>query len=187
MDTAKGSHGCNGHEPPLAKWKVEQHHYQHQHQKGAKGAKGAFSAVAALPLIALALCLSSTQAQFVAHLNIPSANKCKFRHGKHTHIRTHRHMDIDKDYCSFCCRRCTFPERQSAALFCPALSTYLYKFSIFCFNSPPELLLLFTLFMSQEFNIFSNYSCCFPRTCFVVQLWLVGSGWICMALLPKDW
>lgn len=167
---------------------MEQHHYQHQHQKGAKGAKGAFSAVAALPLIALALCLSSTQAQFVAHLNIPSANKCKFRHGKHTHthIRTHRHMDIDKDYCSFCCRRCTFPERQSAALFCPALSTYLYKFSIFCFNSPPELLLLFTLFMSQEFNIFSNYSCCFPRTCFVVQLWLVGSGWICMALLPKD-
>jgi len=35
---------------------------------------------------------------------------------------THTHwgrntLAIDKDYCSFCCRRCTFPERQSAALF----------------------------------------------------------------------
>jgi len=117
---------------------------------GKKSGTGRRSDLSSSSLIALALLLrlSSTQAQFVAHLNIPSENKCKFSHGKHTHTLGQEHIGhrqglllllLPPLHISRTPKRCSiFPVSTAHSLLTPAhpsLSTYLYKFSIFCFNS----------------------------------------------------
>lgn len=145
-------------------------------------------------------CQSSAQIQFVAHLNIPSENKCKFIHGKHTHPYIgHRHALL-----LLLPSPPHFPNSKAPLYFAlvsriPWISRSVQLFQHICINfrfsasiacRSCAALLLFTLFMSQEFNIFSNYFCCFSRTCFVVQLsFLVAVHTYIYGIVlpPKDW